>query len=413
MERSWMGSGLVHPELYESLFSECRTTNDWGRSPFPEHFIASGIYRFSGYITDQYLEIEKRGPGSSPIEDMFTADRISFYIAPTEDVQWMLFDSGQLDQTTANARRFDEFPDLYYYANGFVYGIFLNPWSETNPILQDIDFRTALYWGLDRERIVRAAYPIAAPQAFLFPQTTRMRAEDFRETGIRLSYRESDIAANVRVRGYELEDQFGFVPDRALHYFNLAYERNGGVPISIEVQYSDGGEAPQIWAEAIQESWQNLFGADRFQVNLVAVPTQTALDNLQRHAMNYEIIAARRIWQVLDERAWRNTNWITTGHPFSYPTQYCVLTNWAQIMFTGMFDMAYADFLNQALCNEMNGIIEQIILSDHTFLPMYNHRDRLLFSPWLESIMEEGHFAFRAAPFQFIWDDAMYEAMNR
>jgi len=412
MARSWMGTSLVHPELFESLFSECRTTNDWGKSPNPEHFISSGIYRWSGYITDQYLEIEKREPGASPIEDLFTADRISFYIATTEDVQWMLFESGQLDQTTANARRFDEYPDLYYYANGFVYGIFLNPFSETNPILQDHNFRAALYWGLDRERIVRAAYPIADPQAYLFPSTTRMRAEDFRETATKLSYRESDIAANVRVNGHELT-KFGYEPERALEYFNLAYEANGGAPISIEVQYLDGGEAPQIWAEAIQESWQNLFGPERFTINLVAVPTQTALDNLQRHAMNYEIVAARRIWQVLDDEAWLNTNWITTGHPFSYATQYCVLTPWAQIMFTGLFDMAYADFMNQALRNEMNGIIEQIILSDHTFLPMYNHRDRLLFSPWLTSLLDEGHFAFRAGPFQFIWDDAMYESMNR
>jgi len=402
------GSAIVHPELYESLFNEDRTENTWGTTP--EHFIASGVYRISAFMPEQYLEIEKRENGS-PISDTFTADRISFYIAPNEDTQWMLFDSGQLDQTRANSRRFDEYPDLFYYSDAFIYGIFLNPFSESNPILQDINFRRALYWGLDRERIVRAAYPTALPQAYLYPRATRMRDVDFRENAIQHPYRDSEGAQSITINGHELSE-FGFEPERALAYFELAYTANGSVPLSFEVQYTDGGEADQIWAEAIQESWQNLFGADRLQINLVAVPFQVALDNLQRTTMTYEIVAARRIWQIIDNEPWWNTNWITTGHRDSYPTQYCVLTPWAQITFTALFDLAFTNFRNQQLRNEISAIVEQLLLNDHTFLPMYQTRDRLLFSPWLSSILEVGHFDFRAGDFQFVWDDELYAEMK-
>lgn len=412
MERlGWMGTSVVHPELFESLFSECRTINAWGTSPNPEHFIASGVYRVVQYITDQYFQIEKRGPGASPIEDMFTADRISFIVAPTAEVQVMLFETGELDQTPANARRFDEFPDLFYYANGFVYGIFLNPFSESNPILQDINFRRAIYWGLDRERIVRTAFPIALPQAYLFPRTTRMRDVDFRENAIQHPWRDSEEAQSITINGHELTS-LGFEPERALAYFELAFEANGSVPIVMDVQYADTGEAEQMWAEAIQETLQNLFGADRLQLNLRAVPWNIALYNLYRTAMDYEMTATRRIWQVIDGEPWWNTNWIGDDHPFSYITQYCVLTPDAQAEFDRLFDEAFSDIYNQELRNWTNAWVEELILNDHTFIPMYNHRDRLMFSPWLTSLLYEGHFELRAAPFQFIWDDEMHEAMR-
>ncbi|MCL2376864.1 MAG: ABC transporter substrate-binding protein [Defluviitaleaceae bacterium] len=411
MERlGWMGTSVVHPEIFEANWNEDRTINTWGTTPWPENFMASGVYRVSQYITDQYIQFEKRDAGASPIEHKFTADRISFVIAPEEDTQMMLFESGQLDQARANARRFDDYPDLFHYANGFIYGIFLNPFSEANPILQDVNFRRALYWSLDRERIVRAAFPIAMPQAYLYPQTTRMRAADYRESGVRVSYRQSEQAASVTINGHELT-QFGFEPERALAYFDLAWEANGRNPIVMEMIYSDGGEAEQIWAEAIQEGWQNLFGADRFQIVLRATPWAVALENhLFRTAMDYEIVATRRIWQVLDGEAWWNTNWIGDGHPFSYPTQYCVLTPAAQAEFDRLFDTAFHDIYNQDLRNWTNAWTEELILNDHTFLPMYNHRDRLIISPWLTSIIPEGHFDFRAGAFQFLWDDEMFAA---
>jgi ABC-type transport system substrate-binding protein len=406
----------VHPELWERNLAPDGLTTTWGQTPFYPYFMNSGVYRASQYITDQIIQFERNPLYTGPLAEIYTADRISWIVAPDEDVQVMLFENGELDQANANARRFDEHPNLFGYPNGFVYGIFLNSFSETNPILQDVNFRRAMFWSLDRERIVGAAFPTHVPQAFLYPLTTRMRAYDFLETGRQFSLRESEYG-QVYVSD-RLLDQNGFDPDLALHYFNLAWEANGGVPIVIEMIYSDGGEAEQMWAEAIQHAWQGLFGVERFQVNLRSVPWVVALEqHLFRTMMDYEIMATRRVWMVLDGEPQHNTNWVSDDHRDAWDSQYMILTDDAQVEFDRLLDLAF--FANthsredRNIRNQAAADIEHLILNDHSFIPMYNHADRLMISPWLQTIMPNGHYSFRLGPWQFVWDDDLHAQMNR
>ena len=416
--RGGMATAVVHPEVFEANFNEDRTVNTWATNPMdPTNFVASGIFRVSSYLTDQYFQFEKRNRGCR-LENYFTADRMSFIIVPNEDVAAMMFENLELDQAPANAARFNEMPDLFHYANGFVYGIFLNPFNPNNPILGDINFRRALYWSLDRERIVGVSHPVSRPQAYLFPATTRMRLPYDRYSPSRIMYRESPQAQAITINGHELT-QFGFNPERALAYFDLAWEANGSVPVVIEVIYSDAGEAESMWAQAIQDAWQSLFGVDRLQITLRAVPWAVALENHLLRTANYptwdayEIVATRRIWQVLDGEPWMNTNWVGPTHIFTWDGAYCILTEEAQAEFDRLFDQAFeARFYDQALLNMTSAWVEELILNDHTFLPMYNHQDRLMIQPWLTTIIPAGHYGFRAAPWQFIWDDELHAQMR-
>ena len=412
MQRLSGSGGLVHPETFEANWNDDRTINTWGLTPFLPHFMGAGAFLPTGYLTDQSIEFTRRTVAENPVADWFTADRITWTIAPDEATQIMLFESGELDQARANATRFDEHPELFHYANGFVYGIFLNPFSETNPILQDVNFRRALYWALDRDRIVGAAFPASRPQAFLWPETTRIRANDFLETGNRLMWRETHWAQQVNINGRPLTRN-GFDTEAALHYFNLAWEANGSVPVNIEVLYSDAGAPQQMWAEAVQEAWQTTFGADRITVTLRSMPTIVILEqHLRRTMMDYEIAADRRFWMALDNEPWWNTNWIGDDHEFSYDTQYAVLDHAAQAEFDRLFNIAHAANRHtpehRELRNQITADVENLILNDHSFIPTHNHRDRLIISPWLTSIIPNGHYAFRAAPWQFIWDDALH-----
>jgi len=409
------GNAPIYLPLFLQNLAADGTSTSWGRTPFYPYFMGAGPFMGYQYITDQIITFVRNPNYTGPLADIFTADRMSWIVAPDESTQTMLFQNRELDQARANSREFDEHPGLFSYPNGFIYGIFLNSYSETNPILQDINFRRALYWSLDRERIVGAAFPTHVPQAFLFPITTRLRAYDFLETGRRLNYRET-YGLQVNINGHPLT-QNGFNVDLALHYFELAFVANGSVPLSIEVIYSDAGEAEQMWAEAIQEAWQNTFGIDRLQINLRSVPWAVALEqHLFRTMMDYEIMATRRIWMVLDGEPWWNTNWVSDDHRHTWEGAYAILTpeNFAE--FDRIFDIAY--FANRHthedrnLRNQTAADVEQLILNDHSFIPMYNHNDRLMISPWLQTIMPNGHYSFRLGPFQFIWDDEMNARMN-
>jgi len=410
------GNAPIYEDLFLRNLAADGLSTSWGRTPFYPYFMGAGPFMAYQYITDQVISFVRNPNYTGPLVDVYTADRITWTVVADEDQQIMLFETGMLDQAAANARRFDEHPGLFSYPNGFIYGIFLNSYSETNPILQDINFRRALYWSLDRERIVGTAFPTHVPQAFLFPVTTRIRAYDFLETGRQLNYRESVYGQQVNINGHPLT-QNGFNPDLALHYFDLAFTANGSVPLVIEVIYSDAGEAEQMWAEAIQEAWQNTFGIDRLRIELRSVPWVVALEqHLLRTMMDYEIVATRRIWMVLDGEPWWNTNWVSDDHRYSWATQYAILTpeNFAE--FDRLFDIARDLGLHtpehRNIRNQTTADVEQLILNDHSFIPMYNHNDRLIISPWLQTIMPNGHYAFRLAPWQFIWNDRMNAEMN-
>ena len=409
------GNAPIHPELWMRNLEEDGLSTSWGREPWYPYISPTGTHQAVQYITDQTFTFERRPGYIGPMNEWITADRITWTIAPDEATQTMLFETGEMDQAIANASRFDEYPGLYFVANGFVYGIFLNSLSEVHPILQDLDFRAAMYWSLDRERIVGMAFPTALPQSFLAPASARYRQADFLESGVWLNWRDSEYGRAVTVNGHPLT-QNGFEPERALEYFNRAWEANGSVPIVMELIYSDAGEAQQMWAEAIQEAWQSLFGADRFSVTLRAVPTLVALEqHLQRHALDYDIVADRRVWMGIADEPARNTNWVATGHRHSWDTQYMILTEEAQIehdRLIDIFDDANRHTVaHRNLRNSLGVELETVILNDHSFIPMYNHADRMRVQPWLQSIIPNGHYGLRLAPFQFVWDDALYAEM--
>lgn len=67
-------------------------------------------------------------------------------------------------------------------------------------------------------------------------------------------------------------DQISYDPDLAKEYFDKAYEANGSQKITITVKYADSNDTNRNWAEALQSHYQTLFGEDRLELTLQAVP---------------------------------------------------------------------------------------------------------------------------------------------
>ncbi|MCL2006550.1 MAG: ABC transporter substrate-binding protein [Treponema sp.] len=393
----WMGPSIVHVPTYVANLSADGTTTLYGTSM--DTFVASGLYRISAYIPGQYWELEKWNT-NHPLYDYYTADRVSWVWAPELATQHTLFETGQIDIVNANDRRFDDYPGLFPAFNSFTAGLFLNPFSTTNPILQDVDFRHAIYWAIDRQTIIDTIHRTSAVSPRIAPLASTVWHPD--DESLAVSF--FDWPGNTMTVAGRPITATGYDAAFARELFDRAYARNGSRPITMEVSFSDLTEAGRLFGEFMQFHLQNVFGVDRFRVTLRALPTGTIVqENLRRDVMDYEIMAASSIWRNVAE-PWNDTNFIYTP-PRTFPTQYCVLTPAAAREWDRMFlENAEGDNKFDQRARIENSIrMEQVKMTDMTFVPTHNLGSRFLIADHLEPIMDQGDPELGTYLFMAIW----------
>ena len=87
------------------------------------------------------------------------------------------------------------------------------------------------------------------------------------------------------------------------------------------MKYADSNDTNRNWAEALQSHYQTLFGEDRLELTLQAVPAAIMYEEISREKMNYDICVSCGWYNVVD-KPWNNTNWVYSG-PYTYNT--CLL----------------------------------------------------------------------------------------
>lgn len=383
---AFVGCGLVHEEMFEACFNEDRTENSYGTSL--DKFVASGAYRPVELIQGQYMEYEKWEGGSPFAEDVFNVDIIQVTVVSDQETILQMYENDELDIAVANAEEYDEYPDLFYCYTPDTYGIFINSKSTTNPVLHDDNFRYSIFWGLDRDTLVKATYRTNRPSAYHYGMdTTVPDPEDPDNKAI--NYRESKYAENVKLDGHPIENN-GYNPDLALEYFQKAYESNGNNKIEVEVQYIEDDVTSKSWAEALQEHFKKLFGEDRFAMNLRAIPSALVYENLNRENLNYEILAAGGIYPNL-EKPWANSNYVSSG-PDIYSTQYTVMSEEGAREWDDLYyKCTIGEYKHKP--EERNvaaARMEEILYEEATYIPCYERGNRYLIADHIEILMEDG-----------------------
>ena len=132
---------------------------------------------------------------------------------------------GELDAVVANQPAYDEYDGARYVYTIDNYGIYLNSETPTCTALKDVNLRYALYWGLDRETVVKAVYPTALPSAYMYVPFSTMPdpADKDNKTVV---YHDTKEAKAIRMDGHEVTQE-GYDPDLAKEYFDKAYQANG------------------------------------------------------------------------------------------------------------------------------------------------------------------------------------------
>ena len=380
-------NGVIHPEMYKSCISEDGTQCTYGTSL--DTFVCSGPYEVTALIPGQSYEVSKRTDDGAPLKDFYTPDRLTYVSATDTNTQIQLFENGEVDSVVANQAAYDEYADnaRYWYQKDNM-GIYLYGETPTCEALKDVNLRYALYWGLDRESVVTAVFPISDPCAYQFMDFATMPdpADPLNKV---VNYRETPEAQAIRIDGHPTT-KLGYDPDLAKEYFDKAYE-SYGKKIEIVANYGDSGDTLKQWAEALQDHYNTLFGIDRFEIKLQAVPFAMLYEQMKRDVMDFDMIVSCG-WNMDPTQAWNNTNWVYSG-PWTYNTQYCSIADpaareeWDDLF----YKCALYDYKrNPQKRLESMARMEEILLNDCCFIPAYFRGARYFFSDRVDPIAQQG-----------------------
>lgn len=255
----------VHKELYEAGMNEDRTETTYATTL--ESVPSCGTYKLTEWVRDQHRVFEKNE--DAILGDIYKPDRIESRVITESATRLQLFENGELDTAVVSGNEYDKYsedPRVVFQERNTIWGFFINSASEDNPILQNNDLRKALFYGIDRDKISKGVFKVYESTPYYISSVPMV---DY-ENGIK--YCDTDEAKAVRPEGS------GFDPDLAKEYFEKAYEANGNNKIEIEIIYFEAQETMKRMTEVAEEEYENLFGKDKLDIKLRAMPPQAAYD---------------------------------------------------------------------------------------------------------------------------------------
>ena len=247
----------VYVEWYEAGMGSDRSTTTWGSTL--DNWMGAGPYFHETWVPDAVHVFRKNH--DHWLSHIFHYETVTVRIVPDPTARLQLFENGEIDTLTLTAAQFPQFADdprLRFLSGVMPTHIDINTLNDDQPILQNINFRRALYWAIDRVTIanitnqVPAATYIGWEAGAFFGDGTLFRTMP---EGI----------ANV-------PPNYGFDPALARQYFDRAMAEEGLDFVSIEMLFSDGADNARLAAEFMEQAFPEIFGADRFELVLRAAP---------------------------------------------------------------------------------------------------------------------------------------------
>ena len=271
----------VYEPLYEAGMNADRTETSYG-TEF-DQFMSCGQFYLGEWVKGSeqlYLRNE-----SWPHNDLTIVDGISMRVVEDNNTRIQMFEAGDLDTVGLNAegmKQYGEDPRLRMSSSNYIDHIDINYENTKWPILANINFRKALFYGTDRQTI--ADLTKNYPANFLIP-----------DTGV--SYADGTAFRDLPVAQEYLGENYDYDPELALEYFNKAWEEEGmSGKMTLTILYANDKQSVTMTAQFLQEAWPNLFGEDRIAIELQGMPNQQAMDQKKSFKTNpdaYELALSR------------------------------------------------------------------------------------------------------------------------
>jgi len=288
---------IVNEEYYEKGMNADRTETLYGTSS--EYWISSGPFLVESWKNDAEITFKKNP--NYVFKDKIWLAGINIKVVEDSGTQLQLFDNGEIDYVKLNAETFlqyEEDPRVLFSPANSVRHMTINTVNPNQPILANEKFRQALFYATDRETISKMIKE--DPADYIVPTTHII-----------------DLANGVRFRDTEegkanTHENYGYDAEKAKQLFEEALAETGVDKVSITMIYNDS--APQtVMSEYLQQNWQQVLGADKFELKLQAMPSSQRSDLMRSWATKpdcYEISWGG--WVSTDLMPWNAFKYWTT-----------------------------------------------------------------------------------------------------
>ena len=355
------GQGIspVHPEIYEKCFNADRTENNYGTSL--ETTPSSGAYVLTNWVREQEKQFEKNE--NDPLAHLFTPDKVYTRVVEDKTTAVQLFSANEIDYVsldTESYKKFEEDPRLVFSENARISNLLINMESEVNPILKDVNFRNALFYGMNRKQIADEVFNPAKPAPYFISEF------NFVDDG--LAYRSTDNAKNL------LPESYGYNKEKSLELFNKAYETNGNKKVELSLTYDDQSESTKKMAELLESEYENLFGSDRLDIKLQAMPNKALIDNVR--SGKYDLAFGGWGGGVFDPWAWMI---VYTSHMDSWnPNK---LEQFKNDEYNQLYDRMTTGDLIFDIPGKIESLarMEELLYESMPFVPIYETQSPVLF----------------------------------
>lgn len=259
----------AYEPLFEAGMDETKTQTNYGSSP--ETFMSSGPFILEGWTKGTEV-ILKKNPNYVHADEIHHDGMIG-RVVQDENTQLQLYESGQLDVLLLGPNgieRYIDDPATYVYSSPTIRELEFNFEHPKKPYFNNVNFRKAIFFGIDRATLAKLTNSTAAP--FFLPQTYSTMPDN-------TSYRSLPGAQAI------VPSNNGYDPDRAKELFEIALRETGTEKVEINLLYNEAYVDQRLASEAIQNQLTSLFGEARFKMTLTAM-NNAQLVRLMRTAQN-------------------------------------------------------------------------------------------------------------------------------
>lgn len=279
--------GPINMDLYNAVGTAYGTT--------PETTAYSGIYTMEYYEPDRIIRFSKNDNFHD--KDLYHYTGYSYSIIEDADMRFNEFIGGKLDIValpTSKYQSFINYPGLKRIPGATTFRIMINGLGTAEnqqaqfpestfvpePLLANSDFKTAMYFAIDRKTLAEDVLKTSQTQMYLFTDAYVVDAS----TGV--PFRNTEIGQTV---GSDLSPETnGFNADLAAAYWRSAIDAlvadgtyaegtaDNPTIISIDLNIFSGSEAQQLFGDFIKQSFETTFVSDthHIQVQVNVTPTQ-------------------------------------------------------------------------------------------------------------------------------------------
>lgn len=361
----------VQEAMYEKCMNADRTSTTYGTSM--DTTPSAGMFTLTEWITDGHDKFVRNDKDPLVQEGYVKVDtHTRRYISQNTTREEMFF-KNELDQHSLTGDAYLKYkndPRCYPTLSANVWGFFVNGKSK-NTIMQQKDFRNALYYGTPRESISTDVYKLY-PAAPYIVSTAIVSGDPTKGTGT--PFRETE-GAKKNMETYKTDTA------KAKELFDKAYAANGGTPVSVEYIYFEGQEDQKRQAEILQETFENLFGKDKFTMTLRAMPPSSAYDVYRKG--EYDLGLGVRLANIFNP--WATMNVWTSSYADKY------ITGFESEEFDKLqFDCVYGDLAKDTAAREKAlARMEELLLDYGAFVPVMQNDNTVIYQDRIDLATQE------------------------